>query len=107
MPFANHTPIATLVDCLTQALPDLLEPNSGIRTVDDASQKSEPLSGIVAVPPNVVLGDLGIQGKKTVHIPRFGEYISRVAELRGFDDDSFLDVENVFVAKHVDPSRPA
>src|SRR6516165_3319142 len=30
-----------------------------------------------------------------------------MAKLRGFDDNSFLDVENVFLAKQVDPARPA
>jgi hypothetical protein len=30
-----------------------------------------------------------------------------MAKLRGFDDNSFLDIENVFLTKQVDPARPA
>ena len=95
------------VDSLAHALPDFLEPSPGIGAVNHAPQKAQALGYVVAVSPNVVLGDLGVQGKKTVHAPGFGEDISCMAKLRGFDDNSFLDIENVFLTKQVDPARPA
>ena len=75
--------------------------------MDDASQKSEPLGGVVVVPPNVVLGDLGVQSEKAIHVPGLGEDVRRVAELRAFDHGSFFDIENVFVAKKIGPAGPA
>jgi hypothetical protein len=95
------------VDSLAHALSDFLEPRPGIAAVNHAPQKAQALGCIVAISPNVVLSDFGVQGKKTVHAPWFSKYISRVAKLRGFDDNSFLNVENLFLAKQVDPARPA
>jgi len=95
------------VDSLAHELPDFLEPRPGTGAVNDAPQKAQVLGCIVAISPNVVLSDFGVQGKKTVHAPWFSKYISRVAKLRGFDDNSFLNVENLFLAKQVDPARPA
>ena len=87
------------VDSLAHALPDFLEPRPWIGAVNHAPQKAQVLGYIVEVSPNVDLGDLGVQGKKTVHTPGFSKYIGRVAKLRGFNDNSFLNVENVFLAK--------
>ena len=56
---------------------------------------------MVAVSADVVLRDRRVQSEKAIHDPGFVENISGVAELRGFDD-SFLNVEDVFVAKQVD-----
>ena len=70
-------------------------------------QKTQPFGCIVAIPSNVVLGDLGVEGKKAVHASGLAEDVSRVAQLRSFDDDGFLYIENVFVAKQIDPARPA
>ncbi len=75
--------------------------------MNHAAQKTQPLGRIVAVSPNVVLRDLGIQSEKAIHAPGFGEDVSRVAELRGFDDHGFLNVENVFFPKEIDPACPA
>ncbi len=69
-------------------------------------QESEALGCIVAVPTNIVLGDLGVQSEKAFNAPRLSEDVSRVAQLRGFDDDSFLSVENVFISKQIDEAGP-
>jgi hypothetical protein len=45
------------VHLLLQALPHLLEPCSWIVAVDDSPQKSQPFSDIVAIAPNIILGD--------------------------------------------------
>src|SRR5271165_4427548 len=95
------------VDLLTDALVDFLEPRSLIGAMNHTAQKAEPFGCIVAIPPNVVLRDLGVQGKKTVHTSRLGEDVSRVAKLRGFYDDGFLNVEDVFLPKQIDPACPA
>src|SRR5271157_4624165 len=94
------------VDSLAYALPQFLEPRSWIRAVNHAPQKAQSLSCIVAVPADVVLCGLGVQSEKVIHAPGLGEDVSRVAKLRGFDDDSFLKVENVFVPKQIDPACP-
>src|SRR5664280_3359141 len=70
-------------------------------------QESEPLGCIIAVSPDVVLRDLGVQSEKGIHAPGLGEDVSRVAKLRSFDDDAFLNVENVFIPKQIDPACPA
>src|SRR5208283_5505800 len=70
-------------------------------------QKAQPFGGIIAVPTDVVLRDLGVQSEKSIHVPGLGEDVSRVAKLRGFYDDGFLNVENVFLPKQIDPARPA
>ena len=49
------------VDPLTDALSDFLEPRLGIGAVNHAPQKAQPLGGVVAVSPDVVLSDLGVQ----------------------------------------------
>ena len=67
--------------------------------MNHAPQKGQPLGCIIAVSPDIVLRDLDVQSKKTVHAPGFGEDVRRVAELRGFDDYSFLNVENIFIPK--------
>src|SRR5208283_5494296 len=68
---------------------------------------SEPLGCIIAVSPDVVLRDLGIQGEKGIQVPGLGKDVSRVAKLRGFDDHGFLNVEDVFIPKQIDPACPA
>ena len=75
--------------------------------MNNAPQKAQPLGCIIAVTPNVILRDLGVQGKKAVHAPGFGEHVCGVAVLGNFDDNSFLHLEDVFVAKQIDPARPA
>src|SRR5271157_4908744 len=70
-------------------------------------QKAQPFGGIIAVPPDVVLCDLGVQSEKGIHVPGLGEDVSRVAKLRGFDDDAFLNVEDVFLAKQINSACPA
>src|SRR5271157_2665880 len=70
-------------------------------------QEPEPLGCIVAISPDVVLRDLGVQGKKGINIPGFGEDVSCMAKLRGFDDYGFLHVEDVFPPKQIDPACPA
>ena len=75
--------------------------------MNHAPQKAQPLGRIVAVPPDVVLRDLGVQSEKGIHAPGFGKDVSRVAKLRGFDNDGFLNVENVFLPKQIDPARAA
>src|SRR5664280_1495251 len=37
----------------------------------------------------------------------FSEDVSRVAKLGGFDDDGFLNIEDVFIPKQIDPACPA
>ena len=49
------------VDSLAHALPDFLEPHPGTGAVNHAPQKAQPLGCIIAVPPDVVLRDLGVQ----------------------------------------------
>src|ERR1019366_790516 len=95
------------VDSLPDTLPDFLEPHSWVGAVNDAPQKAQLLGCIIAVSPNVVPRDLGVQGEKRIHIPRLGEDVSRVAKLRGFDDHGFLNVENVLLPKQIDPACPA
>ena len=87
------------IDSLPRSLSQFLKPGLRIRAVYHASQIAQALGCIVAISPNVVLSDFGVQGKKTVHAPGFSKYIGRVAKLRGFNDNSFLNVENVFLAK--------
>jgi hypothetical protein len=41
--------------------------------MNHAPQKAQPFGCIVAVSPDVVLRDLGVQGKKAVHAPGLGE----------------------------------
>lgn len=48
------------VECVSDALPYFLEPSLGIRAVNHTPKKAKLLRGIVAVLPNVVLGDLGV-----------------------------------------------
>ena len=67
--------------------------------MNHAPQKAQPLGCVVAVPTDVVLRDLGVQSEKGIHAPGLGKDVSRVAELRGFDDNGFLNVENVFIPK--------
>ena len=95
------------VDLLPDVLSDLLEPRSRIGAVNHTSQKTEVLGCIVAVSPNVVLRNLGVQGKKGIHAPGLGEDVGGVAKLRRFDDDSLLNVKNVFIPKQIDPARTA
>src|SRR5271166_634856 len=95
------------VNPLPHALPDFPEPCSGTRAVNHAPQKAQPLGGVVAVSPNVVLGDPGVRGEKAVYAPRLGKHICRVAQLRGFDDNGLLNVEDIFVAKQVHSACPA
>jgi len=95
------------VDLFTESLPNFPEPHPGVGAVNHAPQKAEPLGGIVAVSPNVVLRDLCVQGKKAIHAPGLGKYISRVAKLRGFDDHCFLYVEDVLIPKQIDSARAA
>jgi len=95
------------VDSFTHALPDLPEPNSGIRTVNHAAEKAQPLGSIVAVAPDVILCDLGVQSEEAIHVPGLGEDVCSVAQLRGFDNDGFLNVENVFIPKQINPACPA
>jgi hypothetical protein len=95
------------IDRLADALPDFPEPCSRIRTVNHAAEKTQPFGGIVAVSPDVVLRDLGVQGKKGIHAAGFGEDVSRMAKLWGFDDHGFLNIEDVFIPKQIDPACPA
>jgi hypothetical protein len=90
------------VDLLTDALSDFLEPYSRISAVNHAPQKARPLGRIVAVSPNVVLGDLGVQGKKTVHPLGFGEDISCMAKLA---DSPLPSVTDFFHQPHFDWSQ--
>ncbi len=75
--------------------------------MNHAPQKAHPLGCIIAVSPDVVLRDLGVQSEKGIQVPGLGEDVSRVAKLRGFDDDGFLNIENVFIPKQIDPACPA
>src|SRR5271165_6006538 len=95
------------VDSLPDTLPDFLEPHSWVGAVNHAPQKAQPLGCIIAVSPDVVLRDLGVQGEKGIQVPGFGKDVSRVAKLRGFDDHGFLHVEDVFLPKQIDPACPA
>src|ERR1019366_9502689 len=95
------------INFLPYPLSDFLEPRSWIGAVDHPPQKAQALGCIVVVPTDVVLRGLGVQGKKGIHAPRLGEDVSRVAKLRGFYDDGFLNVENVFLPKQIDPACPA
>ena len=58
------------INSFPDTLPDFLEPRSWVGTVNHAPQKAQPLGYIVAVLPDVVLRDLGVQGEKGIHIPR-------------------------------------
>jgi len=75
--------------------------------VNHTPQKAELFSGVVPVPSNVVLRGLGIQSEKAIHVPWIGKDVSRMAKLRGFDDNGFLNVENVFIPKQIDLACPA
>src|ERR1019366_895536 len=95
------------INFLPYPLSDFLEPRSWIGAVDHPPQKAQALGCIVVVPTDVVLRGLGVQGKKGIHAPRLGEDVSRVAKLRGFDDHGFLNVEDIFLPKQIDPACPA
>src|ERR1035438_4199853 len=95
------------VDSLPGALFDFLEPCSWIGTMNYTPQESEPLGCIIAVSPDVVLRDLGVQSEKGIHAPGLGEDVSRVAKLRGFYDHGSLNVADVFIPKQIDPACPA
>src|SRR5271157_5644659 len=95
------------VDSLPCALSDFLEPGSRVGTVNHAAEKAQPFGCIIAVSPDVVLRDLGVQSEKGIQVPGFGKDVSRVAKLRGFDDHGFLNIEDVFIPKQIDPARPA
>ena len=81
---------------LANSFSHFLEPRSGIAAMNDPLQKAQPLGNIVPIPPNVILRG-----------PGFGEHVCGVAVLGNFDDNSFLHLEDVFVAKQIDPARPA
>src|SRR5664280_2856306 len=95
------------IDSFPDTLPGFPEPRSWIGAVNHAPQKAQPLGCIIAVSPDVVLRDLGVQSEKGIHASGFGEDVSRVAKLWGFYDDGFLNVENVFLPKQIDPACPA
>src|SRR5271166_5470975 len=95
------------IDRLADALPDFLEPCSWIGAMNRPPQKAQPLGYIVAVPTDVVFRDLGVQSEKGIHASGFGEDVSRVAKLRSFHDNAFLNVENVLIPKKIDPACPA
>ena len=95
------------IDSLPRSLPEFLKPGFRIRAMNHPPQKTQPFGCIVAISSNVVLGDLGVEGKKAVHASGLAEDVSRVAQLRSFDDDGFLYIENVFVAKQIGPECPA
>src|SRR5271157_3136457 len=102
-----HDSLGCKVDSLPCALSDFLEPCSWICAMNHPPQKAQPFGGIIAVPTDVVLRDLGVQSEKGIYVPGLGENVSRVAKLRSFDDDAFLNVENVFLPKQIDPARAA
>src|SRR6516164_3518909 len=90
-----------------RSLSQFLKPGLRIRAVYHASQIAQPLRRVVAVSPNVVLRDFGVQGKKAIHGPGLGEDISGMAKLRRFDDDGFFNVKDVFIPKQIDPACAA
>ncbi len=67
------------VDLFSQALPHLLEPCSRICAVDDTPQESQPFADVVTIAPNLLLADLGVQGKEAFHTSGFGKNIGSVA----------------------------
>ena len=67
--------------------------------MNHAPEKPKSLGGIVAIPPNVVLRDPGVQSEKRIHTSGLAEDVSRVAKLWGFDDHCFLYVEDVLIPK--------
>ena len=77
------------VDSLPCPLPDFLQPCSWICAMNHPPQKAQPFGGIIAVPADVVLRDLGVQGEKDIHVPGLGEDVSRVAKLRGSTTTAF------------------
>jgi hypothetical protein len=91
----------------TDALLDFFEPRAWIGAMNDPAQKAQPLGCIVAVSSDVVLCDLGIHVEKALHASGFGEGVWRVAQLRNFDQNRSLNVEDVFISKQVDSARPA
>src|SRR5271166_4710892 len=95
------------IDSLSYALPYFPQPCSRIGAVNHASEKAQPFCCIIAVPTDVVLGDLRIQSEKGIHASGLGEDVSRMAKLRGFYGHGFLHVENVFLPKQIDPACPA
>ena len=74
--------------------------------MNHAAQEFEFLGCIVSVPADVVFRGRCIQGEKTFHAARLREDVSRVAKLRGFHDDGFLNFEYVFLPKQIDPAGP-
>jgi hypothetical protein len=56
------------VDSLSHALPNFLEPSSWISAMNHAFQKAQPLGCIIAVSPDVVLRDLGVQSEKATRM---------------------------------------
>jgi len=54
-------------------------------------QKAQPFGGIIAVPTDVVLRDLGVQSEEGIHVPGLGKHVGCVTELWGFDDHGSLD----------------
>jgi len=75
--------------------------------MNHASQKLKVLGCIVAVPPDVILCDLGVESKKAIHASGPGEDVCSMAQLRSFNHNRFLNVENVFGSKQIDPARSA
>jgi len=60
------------VDSLSHALPNFLEPSSWISAMNHAPQKAQPLGCIIAVSPDIVLRDLGVQSEKGTRDIEYG-----------------------------------
>ena len=73
----------------------------GLAPWDDAPQESQAFADVISISPNIFLVDPCVQGKKAFHASRFGENVGSVAELRGLDHNSRLQIEDVFTAEQV------
>jgi len=73
----------------------------GLAPWDDAPQESQAFADVISISPNIFLVDPCVQGEEAFHASGFGENIASVAELRGLDHNSRLQIEDVFTAEQV------
>jgi hypothetical protein len=53
--------------------------------MDDASQEAQPFAGVFTVPPDILLGNRGVQREESFHASGLSENVCGVAELWRLD----------------------
>ena len=99
--------VGTEIRLLPKVLSHLLEPSPRVRAVDNAPQETQAFPDVVPIVPDILLGDPSMQAEETLHASWFGKDLGGMAQLRCFDDNRLLQVENVLTAKQVDASGAA